>query len=152
MVAEDGVGDQVVHELLRRVVVHRDLLEHDLALGLELGERGREDHVAHHVHRGLEVVVGDARVDERVLARRRRVQLAAEPVEDLCDLERAVAARPLEEQVLDEVRDAGLGGLLVTRAGADPVADGRRANMVEPLGDHAFARVELGQAPVLHGA
>ena len=90
MVAEDRLGDQVVHELLRRVLVHRDLLEHDLALGVELGERRREDHVAHHVHRRLEVVVGDARVDERVLARRRGVQLAAEPVEDLGDLERAV--------------------------------------------------------------
>ena len=93
MVAEDRLGDQVVHELLRRVVVHRDLLEHDLALGVELGERGREDHVAHHVDRRLEMVVGDARVDERVLARGGRVQLAAEPVEDLGDLERAVAAR-----------------------------------------------------------
>ena len=84
--------DQVVDELLRRVLVHRDLLEHDLALGLELVEERREDHVAHHVERRLEVDVGDARVDDRVLARGRRVQLAAEPVEDLGDLERAVAA------------------------------------------------------------
>ena len=76
-------------ELLRRVLVHRDLLEHDLALGVELVEERREDHVAHHVERRLEVVVGHARVDERVLARRRGVQLAAEPVEDLGDLERA---------------------------------------------------------------
>ena len=93
MVAEDGLGDQVVHELLRRVLVHRDLLEHDLALGVELVEGRREDHVAHHVDRRLEVVVRDARVDERVLARGRGVQLAAETVEDLGDLERAVAAR-----------------------------------------------------------
>ena len=98
MVAEDRLGDQVVHELLRRVLVHRDLLEHDLALGVELGERRREHHVAHHVHRRLEVVVGHARVDERVLARRRRVQLAAEAVEDLGDLERAVAAVPLKSR------------------------------------------------------
>ena len=150
MVAEDRLGDQVVHELLRRVLVHRDLLEHDLALGVELGERRREHHVAHHVDRRLEVVVGDARVDERVLARRRGVQLAAEAVEDLGDLERAEPLGALEEQVLDEVRDAGLARLLVARAGADPVADGRRADMVESLGDHPLARVELGQPPVLH--
>ena len=84
-----------MHELLRRVLVHRDLLEHDLALGLELLEERREDHVAHHVERRLEVDVGHARVDERVLARRRRVELAAHPVEDLGDLElRCTAAFP----------------------------------------------------------
>ena len=108
MVAEDRLGDQVVDEILRRVLVHRDLLEHDLALGVELGERRREHHVAHHVDRGLEVVIGYPGVDERVLARCGRVELAAEPVEDLRDLESAVALGALEQQVLDEVRDAGL--------------------------------------------
>ena len=93
-------------ELLRRVLVHRDLLEDDLTLGVELVEARREHHVAHHLDRGREVLVRHARVDDRVLARRRRVQLAAEPVEDLGDLLRVVALRALEEQVLDEVRDA----------------------------------------------
>ncbi len=51
MVAEDRLGDQVVDELLRLVLVHRDLLEHDLALGVDLGEERRVDHVGHHVER-----------------------------------------------------------------------------------------------------
>ena len=68
MVAEHRFRDQVVHQLLRRVVVHRDLLEHHLALGVELRERRSEHHVAHHVDRRFEVVVGDARVDKRMLA------------------------------------------------------------------------------------
>ncbi len=59
-------------------------------------------------------MVGDARVHERVLTRRRRVQLAAEAVEDLRDLKRAEPLRALEQEVLDEVRDAGLVLLLVT--------------------------------------
>ena len=63
VVAEDGLREEVVDELLRRVLVHRDLLEHDLALGVELGERRREDHVGHHVDRRLEVRVRHARVD-----------------------------------------------------------------------------------------
>ena len=54
-VAEDGLREEVVHELLRRVLVHRDLLEDDLALGVELRERRREHHVRHHVDRRLEV-------------------------------------------------------------------------------------------------
>ena len=151
MVAEHRLGDQVVHELLRRVLVHRDLLEHDLALGVELLEQRREDHVAHHVERRLEMVVGHAGVDERVLARRRGVQLAAEPVEDLGDLERVEPLAALEQQVLDEVRDARLRRRLVARAGADPVADGDRADVVETLADHPFAGVELAERPVLHG-
>ena len=40
---------------------------------------------------------------------------------------------------------------LVARPGADPVADRDRADVVEPLGDHPLAGVELGQHPVLHG-
>ena len=49
MRAEDRLGEEVVDEILRRVLDHRDLLEHDLALRVELGERRREDHVGHHV-------------------------------------------------------------------------------------------------------
>ncbi|HEX4836983.1 MAG TPA: hypothetical protein VFV03_00440, partial [Solirubrobacteraceae bacterium] len=47
--AEDHPAEQVEHPVLRVVFVHRDLLEHDLALGLELAEARRPDHVAHHV-------------------------------------------------------------------------------------------------------
>ena len=112
-VAEDGLGEEVVHQLLRRVLVHCDLLEYDLPLGVELRERRREDHVRHHVDRGVDVRVRHSSVEHRVLARRGRVQLAAEPVERLRDLLRREAGRTLEEQVLEEVRDAGALLLLV---------------------------------------
>ena len=128
MLVEDGLGEQVVDEILRRVLDHRDLLEHHLALGVDVREGRREDHVGHHVERVLEVAVGDARVDDRVLARRRRVQLAAHLVEDLGDLLRVVGARALEEEMLDEVRDARLRVGLVARAGADPEAERDRAD------------------------
>ena len=68
MRAEDGLGEEVVDEVLGRVLDHRDLLEHDLALGVDVGERRREHHVRHHVDRALEMAVGDARVDDRALA------------------------------------------------------------------------------------
>ena len=138
-------------EVGRRVLDHRDLLEHDLALGVELGEPRLEDHLGHHVERGLQPVVGDAAVDDGVLARGRRVQLAAQRVEDLGDLAGRVRRRALEQQVLDEVRDPGLRVGLVARAGADPEAERDRAHVVEPLADHALAGVELGQVVVLHG-
>ena len=77
MAAEDRLRDEVVDEVLRVVVDHRDLLEHDLPLGVELGERRVVDHADDHVERRLEPVVGHAGVDERRLARGGRVQLAA---------------------------------------------------------------------------
>jgi hypothetical protein len=92
MVGEDGLREEVVYELLRRVLVHRNLLEHDVSLLVDLGERGREDHVRHHLERRLDVMVGDARVHDRVLARSRCVELGAHRIERLRDLLRVEAA------------------------------------------------------------
>jgi hypothetical protein len=65
---EDGFGQEIVDEILWCVLHHRDLLEHDLALGVDVGERRREHHVCHHVESALEMAVGDARVDDRRLS------------------------------------------------------------------------------------
>ena len=151
MVAEDGLREEVVHELLRGVLVHRDLLEHDLPLLVDLGERGREDHVGHHLERRLDVVVGDARVDDGVLARGRGVQLGAHRVEGLRDLLRLEPARALEQHVLDEVRDARAVGALVAGADVDPEAERDGAHARHPLGDDPLTGVELAQDDLLHG-
>ncbi len=150
MAAEDRLGEEIVDEILRRVVHHRDLFQHHLALRVEIRELRREDHVGHHVERPLEVAVGDACIDNRGLARRGGVELAAHLVEDLCDLLRRVRARALEQQVLDEVRDACLRVGLVTGARADPEADGHGADVVEALGDQPLARVQLRDDVFLH--
>ena len=150
--AEDRLGRDVVDEVVRRVLHHRDLLEHDLALRVDVDERRPEDHVRHHVERALEPIVRDARVDDGRLARRRRVQLAAELVEDLRDLLRRVARRALEEQVLDEVRDAGARVRLVARARADPEPERDRAHAGNALGDDALAGRELGELVLRHAA
>src|SRR6476620_6203024 len=52
--------------------------------------------------------------------------------------------------MLDEVRGAGLGVGLVPRAGADPEAEGDRADIRDPLRDDSLARVELGEDVFLH--
>ena len=135
MRAEDGLGGEIVDEVLRVVLDHRDLLEDDLTLGVDVGERRRKDHVGHHVERDVDVVVGHAGVDDRRLARGGGVQLASHRVEQLGDLDGVVALRALEQQVLDEVRDAGPGRRLVARPGADPEPDRRRADAVDALGD-----------------
>jgi hypothetical protein len=98
---------------------YRDLLEHHLALAVDVLERRREHHVHDRVERALEVPVGNPRVDDRRLARRGSVELAAHLVEQLRDRAGGVARRALEEEVLDEVRHAGARRGLVSRADAD---------------------------------
>ena len=111
----------------------------------------RVHHVAHHVDRLVEVVVGDSGIDDRVLARGGGVQLPAHRVEDLGDLLRVVALRALEEQVLDEVRDARALVPLVPRAGADPEPERDRPEVRQPLGDDPLAGIQLGEHVLLHG-
>ena len=150
--AEDGLGRDVVDEVVRRVLDHRDLLEHDLALRVDVVEGRAVEHVGHDVERGLQALVRHARVDDRRLPRGGGVQLAAELVEELRDLLRRVARRALEEQVLDEVRDARAALGLVPRACADPEAERDRAHVRQALGDDALAGRELGQLVLGHAA
>ena len=62
--AENRLGRDVVDEFVGSVLHHRDLLEHDLPLGVDVDERRPEHHVHHDVERPLETVVGNPRVDD----------------------------------------------------------------------------------------
>ena len=141
-----------MHEVVRRVLDHRDLLEDDLSFGVDIRERRPEDHVRHDVERALEPVVRDSGVENGRLPRGRRVQLSSELVEDLRDLLRRVARRALEEQVLDEVRDARARDGLVPGAGPDPEPERDRAHTRDALGDDALAGRELGELRLRHAA
>ena len=116
--AENRLRGDVVDEVLRVVVDHRDLFQDHLALRVHVVEQRREHHVLHRVECLLELPVRHARVEDGGLARGGGVQLTAHRVEQLGDLLRAVARRALEQQVLDEVRHARAGARLVR----EPVA------------------------------
>ena len=118
VVAEDGLAQHVEHRVLRVVLVHGDLLEHDLALGVDVLERRPPDHVGHHVEGRRQVLVEHPRVDRGARLVGAGVELGAHAVEELVDLGRSVAGRALEEQVLEEVRQAGLRLRLTARARA----------------------------------
>ena len=149
--AEDCLGREVVDEVLRVIVDHRDLLEHDLALAVDVVEGRCEHHVRHRVERALHVRVGHARVDDGRLARGRGVQLAAHRVEELGDLLRAVPLRALEEQVLDEVRDPGPRPWLVARPGADPESQRDRPHAAQRLAGDALAAGKGRDVGLAHG-
>ena len=144
MAAEDRAVEHVVDLVLRLVLVHRDLLEHDLALGVDLGIGRAEQHLRQQVEGLVGVGVEEPRVEVRRLLAGSRVHRGAEAVEDLRDLDRRVALRALEEQVLQEMRDAGLRRRLVPRACANPEPQGHGSHRGHRLGDDPDPGVELG--------
>ena len=139
MLAEDGSGEDVVDAVLRLVLVHRDLLEDDVALGVDVRIGRREQHFGEQLEDLVGVLVEEAGVQVGRLLAGRRVDRGAEPVEALGDLDRRVAGGALEQQVLEEVRDPGLGRGLVPRSGAHPEPEGNRAHRGNLLGDHPGA-------------
>ncbi len=151
VLAKDGLGQIVVDELRRGVLVERDLFEHDLALGLEVGHQGARHHVGHHGEGLVEVGVEEARVDQRVLLGGGRVQLAAHLVEDARDVPGRVVGRPLEDEVLDQMRDAGPGRVLVAGPDPYPEPESDRPYAVDGLGDDAQPIVERGDPEVRDG-
>ena len=139
MVAEDRRREHVVHLVRGLVLVHGDLLDHHLALGVDVRVAGAQHHVLQHVERAVEVAVQKPRVDRRGLLARAGVDLGAHRVEGLVDLQRAEPVGALEQQVLEEVREPRLGGALVTRTRADPEPERDGANGGDVLADYAHA-------------
>ena len=108
-------GQDVVHLVRGLVLVHGDLLDDDLAFGIDIQVGGPQHHVLEHVERALQVHVEEARVDRGGLLAGAGVDLRPHRVEQLVDLERAEAVRALEQEVLQEMRDARL--LVASRRG-----------------------------------
>ncbi len=129
-----------VHRLVERVpgiaLVHRDLFEDHLALGLHLGlvEQEALEPVELEVERSLPAVGrGGEVVDGRVVAGEGVVdpaQRAGDPV----DLAEAVAGRALEHHVLEEMGGAAQAGRFVGAAGA--VDDGGGNHRRAPAFEH----------------
>jgi hypothetical protein len=87
-----------------------------------------------------------ATVERRVLLGREGVDVAADAVDGAGDVGRRSRRRALEQQVLEEVADAGLLCGLVASADADPYADRHRARPVDAIGGDRQPVVELCDA------
>ena len=149
MVAIDGLGQEVVDAVGRLVLVHRDLLEHDLALGVDVGEGRAEHHLGHQVERVLGVLVEEAGVDVRGLLGGRGVGRRPHAVHLLGDLDRREALGALEEQVLQEVREPFLALTFVARAGPDPKPEGDGSDRGDDLGHDPYTARKRCELDVL---
>ena len=82
-------------------------------------------------------MVDDLRVVAGRFFIRKGVEVSADRIHGLGDLARAAALGPLEEHVLDQMRDAALLGTLGGAADIGPDAEGSRAHVRHRLGNHA---------------
>ena len=141
MIGEHALHEQHVDPVVGRVERRPQLLEDDLALGVDVGGtqcRRRQD-PAEQLDPEAPVIGGQAGVERGVLTRGEGVHVATDGVDGLGDGTGRAGLGALEEQVLEEVADARDGRRLVASADADPHAGGHRAGMGHGVGDHLDA-------------
>ena len=141
-------AEDVVHQLVGRVLDHLDLFEDDLAFLLDLlrEELGVAHDVRQEIDGDVEVVVEHLEVEAGVLLGREGVHLAAHRIDDERDVLGGARLRPLE------MGDAVLLRRLVTRAALHPDPDGHRPQGAHRLRDQDQTVAESLLADVAHGA
>ena len=137
VILPEALGEELVDEVVRRVLDHLDLFDDDLLLPLEIldAERRVADDVRQDVDGERQMLVEHLDVVARVFLGRERVELAADRIDRLRDVLRGSAGRALEEHVLDEVRDAAALGRFVARSARQPDADADRTDLRHPLSE-----------------
>ena len=150
-VAEQRLLDEHLRVLGRVVEVGADLLDdhRPLLVDVLVLEPRPDDELAEDAHRGRRLAARDAHPVDGRLAVGRRVRRAADALDRLADgAARGVARGALEREVLHEVGDARLGGLLEPGAGEHVRGDRHGPRAGQARGDHARPIVEHG--PVEH--
>ena len=124
-----------------------------LGLEVRLAQQGVLEDVAHRLDGDREIPVEDARVVAGHLAIGESVEVPADRIEGLRDVERGPRGRALEQQMLDEMAGAVQLGRFIARTDADPDADAhaghvrlRRGGHSQPVvqssdGIHAIVRI-----------
>ena len=118
----DGELEGLVDGLRGRVLPHRELVEDDAAFHREvlLVQARVGDHVCQRLNRHVQVRIAHARPVGGVLARGLRIGFTANRVEGDGDVQGGAFGRPLEQEVLEEVRRPGCALALVARADGNP--------------------------------
>ena len=144
MVFPEALREQLVHEVVGRVLDHLDLFEHDLLLALDIAgtERRIQHDVRQHVHRQRQVFVEHLDVVAGVFLRGERIELPADRINRLRDVLGGPRRRPLEQHMLDEVGDAAALGRFVPRAARQPDTDADRPDFGHLLGEKTEPVIE----------
>ena len=146
LVRPSGRGEEIEHQVVRRVFDRADLLEDDVLLPFEFirVERAVGEKVAHDVEREIGVAPQNAGEIARSLDSGLCIEVAADVLDRLGDFAGASTARALERHVFDEMREPVLARALVARSRGDEDADRRRLHMGRRLGDDGEPRRKAG--------
>ena len=141
VVGVEQVQEVVDHQLVGGVVVHLHLLEDDVALARDLlgGEVALQVDLGDQVDGPADVFVHHLGRDADVLLRREGVEVASDLVHLVGELVGILGLGALEEHMLDEMREAALGFVLVAAAHVKPQADGRTTDVWDPLEENPHA-------------
>ena len=152
MLTPERVTVQLEHEVVGRIVDHRDLLEHHLPLEVEirLAQQRRKDEVPDDVGGNVEVLVEDAGLVHGVFTRCIGVERSTERLEFQRDLLGRAPRRALEHHVLEQMRDAHPVARLVQRGGADPGPERDRPHTRHSLREYGQSIGQHGAAESVH--
>jgi hypothetical protein len=140
--AEQELVEEGEDVVTRRVDVHPDLVDDHrlLADHVALAQEGRQDEIGDDLEGARRRLCRHAGAVDRQLAVRRCVHAAAAALDRLGEAARlGIAPGPFEDEVLEEVRQAGVRLVLAPRADADKEADRDRPGGRHRLGHHPKA-------------
>jgi hypothetical protein len=150
MAAKEQLVEEAEDVVARRVDVHPDLVDDDRLLPHQVlaAEQGPEDEVGHDLQRPGCRLGRDARGVDRQFAIGGRVHAAAAALDRLRQPARLrVATRALEDEVLEEVREPGMGLVFATRSDAHEEAHRHGPGGRHRLGHHPEAIREDAPLP-----
>src|SRR5206468_8097981 len=144
MILPEALREELVDEVVERVLDHLDLFDDDFLLALDVlgAERRVADDIGEDVDRERQMLVEDLDVVARVLLGGEGVELPADGVDRLCNILGRAARGALEQHVLDEMRDAPALGRFVAGAPGEPYADADRSDLRHLLGEKAKSVIE----------
>ena len=139
LVSEMGQHQHFVHQILRRVLRHIDLFQHDALFLFHFHRVEHRPHrqVADDVQGQAHVFVHHLGVKTGAFLGGKGVQLSPHLVHLLGNVPGGAGSGSLEDHVLDIMADAGLGNGFILRARADPQAHGNGAKMGNSLAHDA---------------
>ena len=102
-------GEELMNQIVRRILHHLDLFEHHLLFALDIvrGECGAPDDVGEDIERHRQVLVENLDVVAGVLLGGKGIHLTADGVDFLRDVLRRPRRCALEQHVFDEMGNAG---------------------------------------------
>src|SRR5579883_3228653 len=144
MLRPDGLEEDIVHEIVGLVLMALDLFQDDVLFPAQLL---RVDHrVAEHVGEDVDRIRNILRkhfgVVAGVLLVGEGIQIAADPVDLVGDLLGAAPLGPLEEHVLDHMRDSPKLVFLIARPDPDPNTDRCGLDIIDVFGDNPNTIIE----------